>query len=130
MFHRGARSAGVEHSTIKTPLRREEVLAFIIQCLVKDRVSPTLREIALAVGVEKTRARELVNQLVGIGIVQKTPGAQRNLRIRDVSLARELILQDLNELGVTTAAPMADLQHPRPNVHLPKVLEIRHLPDQ
>lgn len=126
----GGSAENLKHQTIMAPRRRDEVLAFIMQCLVKNRVSPTLEEIAAGVGISKSRARQLVDQLVQARILAKTPGAQRNLIVRDITHARELLVQALNELGGTTALPMGEIQQPCPNVQLPKLLDIRHLPDE
>ena len=105
-------------------------MAFIIEHIVRHQVSPTLDEIAARLVVSKPRARELVDQLVEGGQVERTPGAQRNLRVRDVSGSRVGLEDALRHLGWTTAPPMGhDLQKPLPNVQLPIFPPFDQIPD-
>lgn len=94
------------------PLRRDEVLAFLIDRLVKTGSSPTFEEIAKELGFSRTRAQELVEQLIARGVIEKVPGAQRALRVRDVAHARHLVDQFARGLGWAVAAPLGALEQP------------------
>ena len=93
---------GLKHDTISTPRRRDEVLAFIIDRLVKTGTSPSYFEIGqnLRPKVGTSRAQELVNQLIADGVLEKTPGAVRALRVRDVVHAREIVEQQVKRRPV------------------------------
>lgn len=109
--------------------RRDEALAFIIDRLVRTGTSPSIREIARELGVSKARAEELVEQLIGAGVLAKTPGAQRGLRVRDVARARDLAAAFARSLGWIVATPLGELQQTCPHVQLPMLPPFEHLPD-
>lgn len=120
------------------PRRRDEALAFIIDRLVKTGSSPTFEEIGAELGVSKARAQQLVDQLITHGIIEKVPGAQRALRIRDVVHARRLLDEFMRALGWAVAAPLGTLEQPidapvplkpLPHVQLPVLPAFEHLPD-
>lgn len=110
-------------------LRRDEVLAFIIERIARFGVGPTYDEISNELSVSPSRAKELVGQLIERGIVEKTPGGQRSLRVRDVAGARNALEAVMRRLGWITAEPMGGLQHPLPNGQLPVLPPFEHLPD-
>lgn len=110
------------------PLRREELLAFLVEQLARGRGCPTYAEMGQAMGVAETRARQLVDQLVSIGIVEKTPGRQRNLIIRDVTLAREIVVQVFRKIGGLAAAPLGELMGHCAQAQLPIVAVLEHTP--
>lgn len=109
--------------------RRYEALAFIIERIVQSGTSPTFDEIADALGVRKTRARELVEQLIGEELVERVLGKQRSFRVRDVAQSRNLLVEVLNRLGWTDATPLGILEQPRTHERLPLLPPFEHLPD-
>lgn len=111
----------MKHDTIPAPRRRDEALAIIIDRLVRTGVAPSYVELGAAMRppVAKARAQQLVGELIEKGIVEKVPGAQRALRVRDVAQARHLILEWGRQLGIFAADPLGDLQPPLPHVQLP-----------
>lgn len=113
-----------------TPRRRDEALAFIIDRLVKTGTAPSYDEIGRELRVSKIRARQLVDQLIADGTIEKTPGSQRALRIRDVVHARWIIDQFARSLGWIVASPLGELQPPLPQVQLPVLPPFEHLPEQ
>ena len=114
---------------IPVPRRRDEALAFIIDRLVKTGIAPSYDEIGRELRVSKARARELIAELIADGTIERTPGAQRALRIRDVVHARSIIDQFARSLGWTVASPLGELQGPLPHVQLPMLPPFEHLPD-
>jgi SOS-response transcriptional repressor LexA len=120
----------VRHAKIGVPRRRDEALAFIIDRLVKTGTSPSYDEVARELSVSKPRAQELVKQLIADGVIEKTPGAQRALRIRDVVRARSIVEQFARSLGWTVAPQLSfELQKPFTHVQLPMLPAFEHLPD-
>lgn len=116
------------------PRRRDEALAYIINRLVRTGTAPSYEEIARALVVSKPRAQQLVDQLIGDGVIEKTPGAQRALRVRDVTRAHAIVDEYARSLGWAVAAPLGELQQPSaplplPNVQLPLLPAFEHLPD-
>lgn len=119
------------------PRRRDEALAFVIDRLVRTGSSPTFEEIGGKLGVSKTRAQELVEQLIVNGVIEKVPGAQRALRVRDVTHARHLVDQFARSLGWAVASPLGALEQPSvptavkplPHVQLPVLPAFEHFPD-
>ncbi len=109
--------------------RRDQVLAFIIEQIVRFGTAPTFVEISRELLISDSRAKELVGQLIKRGVVEKTPGAKRSLRVRDVTGSRIQLEDVMRRLGWTTAHPMGVLQHPLPNGQLPMIPPFEHLPD-
>lgn len=120
---------GADFQPPLTLLRRDQVLAFIIERIARFGVSPTYDEISAEISVSPSRAKELVAQLIERGIVEKTPGGQRSLRVRDVAGSRNALEAVMRKLGWVTAEPMGRLQHPFPNGQLPVMPAFEHLPD-
>jgi SOS-response transcriptional repressor LexA len=112
------------------PRRRDEALAIIIERIARDGVPPTIDQIGAAMrpAVCRARARELVDQLIAQGIIERRPG-QRGLRVRDVAASRALLDQAAVRLGWVVAEPMGVLQHPRHQGQLPMLPPLEHLPD-
>lgn len=136
MHRMGSRSTFFSSKTnsAAAPRRREEALAFITNRLVRTGSSPTYEEIGLELGVRKSRAQQLVNQLIADGVLEKTPGAQRSLRVRDVVRAREILDEFALSLGWIVASPLGALKEtpsprPLPHVQLPMLPAFEHLPD-
>lgn len=111
--------------------RRDQVLAFVIERIVRTGTSPTLDEIAdgLVPRVSKARAQELVEQLVRAGLLQRVPGSVRNLRVCGVDECRIVLLEAMRRLGWSESAPMGDLQQPPTSVQLPLIAPFEDLPD-
>ena len=131
MFLCGVRgeTMGVNFQPPACLLRRDQVLAFIIERIARFGVSPTYDEISNEIDVSPSRAKELVAQLIERGIVEKTPGGQRSLRVRDVAGSRNALEDVMRKLGWITAEPMGQLQQPLPNGQLPVLPPFEHLPD-
>ncbi|WP_296222732.1 hypothetical protein [uncultured Sphingomonas sp.] len=110
-------------------LKRDQVLAFIIERIARSGTSPSYPEISNELKVSERRAKELVGQLIERGIVEKTFGAKRSLRVRDVAGSRNLLEDVMRRLGWLTAEPMGALQQPFPNGKLPVLPPFEHLPD-
>ena len=109
--------------------RRYEALAYIVEQLVRTGHSPTYDEIGDALGVKKTRARELVDQLIGEQIVDRPAGKHRSFVIRDVTHSRAILVGLLNRLGWVDALPSGELAQPRTYEQLPMLPPFEHLPD-
>ena len=124
----GVSSMGV-HSVIAAVPRRYEALAFIMQRIVADGCSPSFDEIADELGVGKTRARGLVDELIAEEILDRPVGRQRSFRIRDVARSRNLLVEVLNRLGWADAIPLGSLEQPCSNEQLPILPPFEHLPD-
>ena len=122
-------SMGAPFKAPTLPLRRDEALAFIIDRIVRTGICPTLDEIGVALAVSKPRVRELVDQLVDAGVVERTIGSQRNLRVKNVAHCRSMLEMSLRRLGWSTAEPSGELAPPLPNVQLPMLAPFEHLPD-
>lgn len=122
------------HAPITAPPRREEALAYIIDRIVRTRTSPSYDEIARAMQppVERSRARQLVNQLVRQGLIEREPGSQRGIRIRDLVACRALIDDALGRSGWHHAWMLGPLEPPAysTQVQLPTSPPFRHLPDE
>ncbi|MGN6270879.1 MAG: LexA family protein [Sphingomonas sp.] len=111
----------------RAPLRRDEALAFIISRIIETGISPSLAEIGRALGVGQTRVKELIEQLEKLELVERTPGTQRNLRVRDLARSRAVLAECFRKLGWQAAEPMQSL--PCPKEQLPTLPPFEHLPD-
>lgn len=117
------------YAPIEPVPRRYEALAFIIQRIVATGTSPTFEEIGISLGVGKTRARELIDQLIEEEIIDRPVGRQRSFRVRDVTRSRMLLVDVLNRLGWTDAVPMGGLAQPCSQEQLPMLPPFEHLPE-
>jgi SOS-response transcriptional repressor LexA len=111
------------------PRRRDEALAFIIDRLVRTGMAPSTDEIGRALDVCSTRAKQLVNQLIADGVVERTPGAKRGLVVRDVTLCRSIVDQALRRMGWAVSEPMGEQQQAFPKRQLPRLPAFEHLPE-
>lgn len=118
---------GIQSAIAAIP-RRYEALAYIIERIVQTGTSPSYDEIADRLGVRKTRARELVDQLIAEGLVERPLGKQRSFRVRDVSGSRNILVEVLNRLGWTDAVPLGQLEQPCTHERLPMLPPFAHLP--
>ena len=119
---------GAELQAAAAPLRRAEALAFIIERIIRTGTSPSSGDIGRALKVSRTRAQQLVEQLIGEKVLERTPGS-RSLRIRDLAHCRHIIVATLRDLGLTVAEPMGELQRPLSLEQLPMLPPFEHLPD-
>lgn len=120
---------GASFKAPSTPLRRDQALAFIVDRIVRSGISPTSGEIARALNVSRTRAQQLVDQLVREKVLENTPGSPRSLRIHDLDQSRHIIVETLNRLGFTVAGPTDTVVPPLSPVQLPMLPPFEHLPD-
>lgn len=111
------------------PLRRDQALAFIIERIVRTGNSPSFGDIARELKVSHTRSKQLVAQLIEDGTIEKTPGAQRSFRVRDLAASRSHLDQALRRLGWHTANPMSSMQPPFPEGQLSMLPPFEHLSD-
>lgn len=109
--------------------RRIEALAYIIERIQRSGTSPSYGEIgrALHPQVDKSRARQLVDQLVALDVIERPPSSRRGIRIRDLQRCRELIDDALGQTGWTHAKPLGGLEYPSTFEHLP-ILPLIELP--
>lgn len=109
--------------------RRIEALAYIIERIQRTGTSPSYGEIGLALRpkVDKSRARQLVDQLVALGVIERPPASRRGIRIRDLVRCRELIDEALGAKGWHHSKALGSLQSPSTFEHLP-VLPLIELP--
>lgn len=120
---------GAHTSSPAASPRRIEALAYIIERIQRSGTSPSYGEIgqALRPQVDKSRARQLVDQLVALGVIERPPASRRGIRIRDLQLCRQLIDDALGSKGWVHSKPLGDLEHPSTFEHLP-ILPLIELP--
>lgn len=102
--------------------RRIEALAYIMERIDRGGISPSYGEIGRAMrpSIAKTRARNLVDQLVRIGLIERETGSRRGIRIRDAHRCRMLIAEARGQHRWADAHPPGQLiVHPCTNKHLP-----------
>ena len=90
--------------------RRDQVLAFVIEQIVRYGVAPSMGEIAREFDLSKSRATQLVGQLVEAGVIDRVPGAVRGLRVRNVAESRLQLTEVLRRLGWPAADPAGELR--------------------
>ena len=115
-------------SPIGTP-RRIEALAYIIERIHRSGTSPSYGEIgrALRPKVGRSRACQLVDELVAIGVIERPPASRRGIQIRDLQRCRELINDALGRDGWHRSKALGSLEPPCTFEHLP-VLPLIELP--
>lgn len=111
-----------------TPPRRDQALAFIVARIAQTGTSPSFDEIGRELQVSSSRAKGLVAQLIERGVIEKTPGAQRNLRVVETIASRVSVEEMLRRLGWAVVTP-AGIAGGFPNRQLPRLPDIEHLPD-
>lgn len=113
------------------PGRKAEALAFIETFLITKGHSPTIDEIAAALGVSKTRMKELVRQLARDGAIVRAPGAQRGISVP--GLTRRMEIEHAKALLRASGHKIdedflpEDERTPCPKGHLPIVAVIAHI---
>lgn len=81
--------------------------------------------------VGKTRVRQLINELIVLQVLDRDPGSQRGIRIRDVVRCRSMIENALGIGGWWHAPPLGHLTPPEcaDVMELPLMPAFEHLPD-
>jgi SOS-response transcriptional repressor LexA len=104
------------------PSRRAEALAFITEHLRKKGHSPSMQDIASALGVGKTRAKTLVHQLATEKMIERTPGSQRAISVP--GLFEQLIAEKLRSQGwVVDEDVTGNSQGPQSHLSLITILD-------
>lgn len=121
----------VMHALRRAPAgasRKAQALAFITDYLLRSGHSPSVGDIAGALGVSHTRAKELVRQLSGDGAIVRAPGAQRAISVP--GLTSSAVLERLRAEGWRVNPETRTLLPPGsfPQGHLPLVPDLDHLP--
>ena len=112
-----------------TAPRRIEALAYIIDRIQRSGTSPSYGEIgrALRPTVVPSRARQLVDQLVVLGVIERPPASRRGIRIRDLQRCRDMIDDALGRTGWHHSRALGDLEPPCTFERLP-ILPLIELP--
>ena len=120
---------GVHTRSLTAAPRRIEALAYIIERIQRSGTSPSYGEIgrALRPPVVPSRARQLVDQLVEFGVIERPPASRRGIRIRDLQRCREMIDDALGRTGWHHSRALGDLEPPSTFEHLP-ILSLIELP--
>lgn len=105
---------GVNYQPPAAYPRRIEVLAYIIERIQQSGTSPSYGEIAKALRppVDNSRAAQLVEQLVALGVIERPPASRRGIRIRDLQRCREMIDEALGHHGWHHSKALGELQYP------------------
>jgi SOS-response transcriptional repressor LexA len=86
--------------------------------------SPSMGDVALALGVSLSRAKALVHQLTREKRIDRAPGAQRGISIP--GLFKELVLKELREQGYVVDRDITKPPYPQEQLQLVALLE--HVP--
>lgn len=116
-----------EQSAIVAVPRRYEALAFIMERIVSNGTSPSFEEIGIELRVSKTRARQLVDELIDEDLIVRPVGRMRSFRVKDVAGSRNILVQALNRLGWVDAVPLGNLLQPCSIEQLPMMPPFEHL---
>lgn len=118
---------------IGTPRRRDEALAFIIERIARFGIAPSYAEIGRGMrpAVSRGRAKDYVDELVKLHIIEREPGSRRGIRIRDLVYCRDIIERALQRYGWAIATPLGDLEQPTPPTfgRISIAPPFEHLPD-
>jgi len=101
----------------------------VVERIVRDGTSPSTPEIGRALKISDARVKQLVAQLIQEGALERTYGAHRGLRVRDMAQSRYELAEALRRLGWSTSEPMASLSSTFPNRQVPLLPPFEHLPD-
>lgn len=79
--------------TSPAPPRRDEALAYIRDRIGRAGVCPSYEEIARAMEprIGKTRAKQLVDQLIERGVISRDPGSRRGIQVHDLAPRRHVV---------------------------------------
>ncbi len=110
------------------PSRKLQAYEFIKRYILRERRSPTMDEIAIALGVSDTRAKALVRKLSLDKMIVRPAGGQRAITIP--GLIEQDLLDRLHGMGVKVNADFLNgAVGAFPKGHLPLVAIIEHVPD-
>lgn len=84
---------GTDAIVIEPTTKRDQVLAIVIDRIARTGVCPSYEEIgrAMVPQVGKSRAQQLVAQLIRRGDIMREPGARRGIQLRDMARCQDLI---------------------------------------
>lgn len=122
---------GEQSAAIVVP-RRVEALAYIMERIETTGTAPSYGEIAAAMNppIERTRVRQLVDQLVEHRLIDRPAASRRGIRIRDVARCRQIIGDALGRKGWCHAQPMGEMLMPPCTIEqLPLIPLILHKRD-
>lgn len=117
----GLMPVGVEVS------RKAQAYAFIRHYIMTMGHSPSIGDVAKALGVGPTRAKALVHQLSKEKAIERAPGAQRAISIP--GLFDALVKDRLRRDGWRVDREDIELFTACPQGHLPLVAILEHIPD-
>ena len=82
---------GTNSDEVEQTPRRDEVLAILVDRITRTRVCPSYEEIGRAMKpqVGKSRAQQLVAELLRRGDIMREPGSHRGIQLCDVGLCLE-----------------------------------------
>lgn len=116
---------GIASSVPAEPLtRKEQALAWIRSYIETTGHSPSMGDVALALGVSISRAKALVHQLTREKRIYRAPGAQRGISIP--GLFKELVLKELREQGYVVDRDITTPPYPQEQLQLVALLD--HVP--
>lgn len=108
------------------PTRRAEALAYITQHLCTKGHSPSMNDIALALGVGLTRAKTLVHQLAAERMIERAPGSQRAISVP--GLTEKMIAEKLRAQGWIVDEDLTRNGGTGPQGHLSLIAVLDHAP--
>lgn len=120
--------SAIEIEPSPAPRQRDHALAFVIEQVARFGVAPSMAEIARQLGVSSSRAKQLVAQLVTAGAIERTPGAVRGLRVRDVAECRMHLADVLRRMGWIAADPLGEIRSVVERYDLVAILELPPVP--
>ncbi len=110
--------------------RKLQALGFIKSYFAQHGASPSLGEIAAALGINRQRVHAIVRQLADDGLIHRDPGQRRGISLPDP--AEELSAADavrvLQALGWTVLSAEARIVGPVTNTRLPLRPALDHSP--
>ncbi|RYF11171.1 MAG: hypothetical protein EOO77_20005, partial [Oxalobacteraceae bacterium] len=82
-----------ENAEIGQSRRRDEVLAILVDRITRTGVCPSYDDIARAMvpQIGRSRAQQLVQQLIRRGDISRMPGSRRGIQLCDVGRCRQMI---------------------------------------
>jgi len=104
--------------------RKDQAYLWIRAYLERTGHSPSMGDIAIALGVSKTRAKALVHQLAREKMIERAPGAQRGISIP--GLFKSLVLKELREQGYVVDRDIEGEAFPQGHLHIVALLD--HIP--
>ena len=100
-----------ERFVFRSPPRRVEALAYIMQRIERSGISPSYGEIGRAMRprVKGTRVAQFVEQLVRLGAIKRDIGSRRGIRILDAALCQRMIAAGLCDGASQSARPNGEI---------------------